>query len=74
MRVPGFGRSATSYNSFIIIALLDEWKNREKNSQTVLREASGQVVAVPETFVFPIYPQGIRGARDITPIKMFMNG
>ena len=26
MRVPGFGKSATTYNTFIIIALLDEWK------------------------------------------------
>ena len=52
MRVPGFGRSATSYNSFIIIALLDEWKNREKGSQTILREAIGQVVSVPELLLF----------------------
>ena len=54
MRVPGFGKSATTYNTFIIIALLDEWKNRDKSSQTVLREAIGQVVSVPETFAFPI--------------------
>ena len=59
MRVPGFGRSATSYNTFIIIALLDEWKNREKSSQIILREAIGQVVSVPETFAFPISPQSI---------------
>jgi len=26
MRVPGFGRASKSYNSFIIIALLDNWK------------------------------------------------
>ena len=32
MRVPGFGDSANSYNSFIIIALLDDWKNRKKDS------------------------------------------
>ena len=60
MRVPGFGKSATTYNTFIIIALLDEWKNREKSSQTILREAIGQVVSVPETFAFPISPQSIR--------------
>ena len=30
MIVPGFG----SDNSFLIIALLDNWKNREQNSQT----------------------------------------
>ena len=37
MRVPGFGNSANSYNSFIIIALLDDWKNRKKGQQVVLR-------------------------------------
>ena len=74
MRVPGFGRSATSYNSFIIIALLDEWKNREKNSQTVLREAIGQVVSVPETFAFPISPQGIRVSSYNKPVQMVIYG
>ena len=38
MRVPGFGNSANSYNSFIIIALLDDWKNRKKGQQVVLRK------------------------------------
>ena len=36
MRVPGFGNSANSYNSFIIIALLDDWKNRKKGQQAIL--------------------------------------
>ena len=70
MRVPGFGRSATSYNSFIIIALLDEWKNRDKGSQTILREAIGQVVSVPETFAFPISPQSIRVSSYNKPVQM----
>jgi HAE1 family hydrophobic/amphiphilic exporter-1/multidrug efflux pump len=30
MRVPGFGSNKNSFNSFIIIALLDDWKNRNK--------------------------------------------
>ena len=30
MRVPGFGSNANSYNSFIIIALLDDWKKEKK--------------------------------------------
>ena len=30
MRVPGFGKSANSFNSFIIIALLDHWSERKK--------------------------------------------
>ena len=54
MRVPGFGSNANSYNSFIIIALLDDWKNRNKNSQTVMREAIGKIVTVPQAVAFPI--------------------
>ena len=60
MRVPGFGRASNSFNSFIIIALLDDWKNRNKNSQTVMREAMGKIVTVPQTLAFPISPQSIR--------------
>ncbi len=74
MRVPGFGKSATTYNTFIIIALLDEWKNREKSSQTVLREAIGQVVSVPETFAFPISPQAIRVSSYNKPVQMVIYG
>ena len=39
MIVPGFG----SDNSFLIIALLDNWKNRDQNSQTVMRQAIGKI-------------------------------
>ncbi|MDC3120220.1 efflux RND transporter permease subunit [Candidatus Pelagibacter sp.] len=74
MRVPGFGKSATTYNTFIIIALLDEWKNRDKSSQTVLREAIGQVVSVPETFAFPISPQSIRVSSYNKPVQMVIYG
>ena len=74
MRVPGFGRSATTYNTFIIIALLDEWKNREKGSQQILREAIGQVVSVPETFAFPISPQGIRVSSYNKPVQLVIYG
>ena len=37
MIVPGFG----SENSFLIIALLDNWKNRKQNSQVIMRQAIG---------------------------------
>ena len=60
MRVPGFGSNKNSFNSFIIIALLDDWKNRSQNSQTVMRQAIGKIVTVPETVAFPISPQSIR--------------
>ena len=74
MRVPGFGRSNTSYNSFIIIALLDEWKNRKKDSQTVMREAIGKIVSLPNALAFPISPQSIRVSNFRKPIQMVIYG
>ena len=74
MRVPGFGTSANSYNSFIIIALLDDWKNRKKNSQTVMREAIGKIVTLPEAVAFPISPQSIRISNYNKPVQMVIYG
>ena len=74
MRVPGFGRSSTSYNSFIIIALLDEWKNRKKDSQTVMREAIDKIVSLPQTLAFPISPQSIRVSNFRKPLQMVIYG
>ncbi len=74
MRVPGFGSNANSYNSFIIIALLDDWKNRNKNSQTVMREAIGKIVTVPQAVAFPISPQSIRVSSYNKPIQMVIYG
>ena len=74
MRVPGFGSSANSYNSFIIIALLDDWKNRDKNSQTVMREAIGKIVTVPQAVAFPISPQSIRISSYNKPVQMVIYG
>ena len=74
MRVPGFGRASNSFNSFIIIALLDDWKNRNKNSQTVMREAMGKIVTVPQTLAFPISPQSIRVSNYNKPIQMVVLG
>ena len=74
MRVPGFGSSANSYNSFIIIALLDDWKNRKKNSQTVMREAIGKIVTLPEAVAFPISPQSIRVSSYNKPVQMVIYG
>ena len=50
MIVPGFG----SDNSFLIIALLDNWKNRDQNSQVVMRQAIGKIVTVPQALASPI--------------------
>ena len=74
MRVPGFGRSSTTYNSFIIIALLDDWNNRKKDSQTVMREAIGKIVSLPETLAFPISPQSIRVSSYNKPVQMVIYG
>ena len=41
MRVPGFGSSANSFNSFIIIALLDDWKKRDKDDRGLYFFSSG---------------------------------
>ena len=74
MRVPGFGSSANSFNSFIIIALLDNWDNRKRNSQTVMREAIGKIVTVPQAVAFPISPQSIRVSSYNKPVQMVIYG
>tara|TARA_Y100001970_G_scaffold222664_1_gene273928 strand:+ start:9620 stop:12742 length:3123 start_codon:yes stop_codon:yes gene_type:complete len=74
MRVPGFGTSANSYNSFIIIALLDHWKNRNQDSQTVMRQAIGKIVTVPQAVAFPISPQSIRISSYNKPVQMVIYG
>ncbi len=74
MRVPGFGSSATSYNSFIIIALLDHWKNRKEDSQSVMRKAIGKIVTVPQAVAFPISPQSIRISSYNKPVQMVIYG
>ena len=74
MRVPGFGSSANSFNSFIIIALLDDWKKRDKDALTIMRQAIGKIVTVPQTLAFPISPQGIRVSNYNKPVQMVILG
>ncbi len=74
MRVPGFGNSANSYNSFIIISLLDDWKNRKKSQQVILREAIGKIVTLPQALAFPISPQSIRVSNYNKPVQMVIYG
>ena len=74
MRVPGFGSSANSFNSFIIIALLEDWKKREKDAMTIMREAIGKIVTVPQTLAFPISPQSIRVSNYNKPVQMVILG
>ena len=70
MIVPGFGAD----NSFLIISLLDNWKNRDENSQTIMRNAIGKIVTVPQTLAFPISPQSIRTSNYNKPVQMVIYG
>jgi len=70
MIVPGFG----SENSFLIIALLDKWKNRNHSAQTIMRQAIGKIVTVPQTVAFPISPQSIRVSNYNKPVQMVILG
>ena len=70
MIVPGFG----SENSFLIIALLDRWKNRNESTQTIMRQAIGKIVTVPQTVAFPISPQSIRVSNYNKPVQMVILG
>jgi len=74
MRVPGFGRASKSYNSFIIIALLDDWKNRDESAAKIMRKAIGKIVTVPQALAFPISPQSIRVSSYNKPVQMVLLG
>ena len=74
MRVPGFGRASKSYNSFIIIALLDDWKNRNESAKKIMRKAIGKIVTVPQALAFPISPQSIRVSSYNKPVQMVLLG
>ncbi len=70
MIVPGFGGD----NSFMIISLLDNWKNRKENSKIIMRQAIGRIVTVPQTLAFPISPQTIRVSNYNKPVQMVLLG
>jgi len=70
MIVPGFGGD----NSFIIISLLNNWKDRKQNSQIIMRQAIGRIVTVPQTLAFPISPQSIRVSNYNKPVQMVILG
>ena len=74
MRVPGFGRSSQSYNSFIIIALLDNWRDRKDSAQKIVRNAMGRIVSVPGTMAFPLTPNSIRVSQFQKPVVVTMTG
>ncbi|MCH2376957.1 MAG: multidrug transporter AcrB [Alphaproteobacteria bacterium] len=73
LRVPGWG-TGNSYNSFIIIALLDDWKDRNESAQKIMRKAMGKIVTLPQTLAFPISPQSIRVSQFRKPIQLVLQG
>jgi len=74
MMVPGFGRASKSYNSFIIIAALDDWKERDQSTKIIMRKAMGKIMSVPQTLAFPISPQSIRVSNFNKPVQMVLLG
>ena len=74
MRVPGFGRASKSYNSFIIIALLDDWDDRNESAKKIMRKAIGKIVTVPQALAFPISPQSIRVSSYNKPVQLVLLG
>jgi HAE1 family hydrophobic/amphiphilic exporter-1/multidrug efflux pump len=74
MMVPGFGRASKSYNSFIIIAALDDWKERDQSAKIIMRKAMGKIMSVPQTLAFPISPQSIRVSNFNKPVQMVLLG
>jgi len=73
LRVPGWGQGQ-SYNSFIIIALLDPWSERNKGATKIMREAIGRIVTLPQTLAFPISPQSIRVSEFRKPVQLVLQG
>jgi len=73
LRVPGWG-TGNSYNSFIIIALLDNWKDRNESAEKIMRKAMGKIVTLPQTLAFPISPQSIRVSQFRKPVQLVLQG
>ena len=74
MMVPGFGRASKSYNSFIIIAMLDDWSERDESAIIIMRKAMGKIMSVPQALAFPISPQSIRVSNFNKPVQMVLLG
>jgi len=73
LRVPGWG-TGNSYNSFIIIALLDNWEDRNESAEKIMRKAMGKIVTLPQTLAFPISPQSIRVSQFRKPVQLVLQG
>jgi HAE1 family hydrophobic/amphiphilic exporter-1/multidrug efflux pump len=69
-----FEGQGQSYNSFIIIALLDKFSERKKSATKIMRGAMGAIMGLPQTLAFPISPQSIRVSEFRKPVQLVLQG
>lgn len=74
LRVPGFGSSAKQLNSGFIIVLLEDWSERKRSGQQILRSAFADISKVPGILAFPVMPQAIRAGGIEKPIQFVLLG
>lgn len=74
LRVPGFGSSAKQLNSGFIIVLLEDWSERKRSGQQILRSAFADISKVPGILAFPVMPQAIRAGGVEKPIQFVLLG
>ena len=74
LRVPGFGGSAKQLNSGFIIVLLEDWSERKRSGQQILRSAFADISKVPGIVAFPVMPQAIRAGGVEKPIQFVLLG
>ncbi|MEK9959148.1 MAG: efflux RND transporter permease subunit [Pelagibacteraceae bacterium] len=74
LRVPGFGKSSKQLNSAFIIVLLENWSDRKRSGQEILRSAFGKISKVPGVIAFPVMPQSIRSGGVEKPVQFVLLG
>ena len=74
LRVPGFGKSSKQSNSAFIIVLLENWSDRKRSGQQILRSSFGKIMKVPGIIAFPIMPQSIRSGGVEKPVQFVLLG
>ena len=74
LRVPGFGKSSKQVNSAFIIVLLENWSDRKRSGQEILRSSFGKISKVPGVVAFPVMPQSIRSGGVEKPVQFVLLG
>jgi hydrophobe/amphiphile efflux-1 (HAE1) family protein len=74
LRVPGFGKSSKQANTAFIIVLLENWSDRKRSGQEILRSSFGKIMRVPGIIAFPVMPQSIRSGGVEKPVQFVLLG